>query len=399
MPQHISKKRNYFFNPKNFFAQRNIFEDTIRKIYNTEYVLDQQTFNEYNVLSNNCFINNAVCKIKNVSCNESIYLFKDTDDKCLNHYHLIRNKKQCVVVIGNDLLNLQAPLEQTISQSFGSQCAKIIDADCYVWQVKNTNNTINLFELEKIIKYLEQFNYLNTKIIFQMIDPIDCIKSIWWKFPTNIIKSKNTDVSILKNHLSYHFIDIEELEGSMNFIDNIDVFKDSFVLKYPSKNKMCYLSPQEFFDLYEWSILSYLDLLKSEYKNRLPNLDVIVWRDFSNFENKDLKIKKAKKSLIEFNLDKSIDLYYSKDKEFFYSLFRNSFRYKSKLLNQSKKRFNQKVFNNPVVLPVPKTHQLLFNDSSNKFETGILSPTLPKNFMSTINNFCSYILSQAGWHK
>lgn len=399
----LNIKRKYFHNDQLIFQQRHLYENIVRSSYQSPYLLDQSYFQPYHIISRNTFTDNSVCDIKSIDCFESIHMniIKNSYNN-FNHYHLKRNKDECLVVIGDDILHPQDNLESTLEHSFASHCAMIIDSDCYVWQIQNSNNTLNVIELEKILTHLSNYNYQSIKIIFQFKDPVDCIQSRWWNCVPIIEHCTDSEShNLIKNHLSYNILDVAVLDGIIDTLSNkknLSNLLDSFVFKYPNSDKPYFLSPQEFFELYESTVTSFLSSMISLFGKKFYNIDILLWKDYCNFENNFSSVKKIQKSLVEFTSDKKLTLQYSRDKDYFYKRFVNNHMSNIWNFRNIKRHLGVKYINNPVIMPVPKKYEPCFADASNKFETGDLVDKI--QFSSAkAKSWAHYLINESGWHK
>lgn len=302
------QKRLHFQNSKKLL-ENNSWENCIRSYNNINYP-DNDVANFFQFYPNKKFffktkdwLDGSCILYKNITLSQSLDLEENFQEDCsdFNKFHLIRNKKKCLIVIGNELFAdfNTSNIEKRLQKCFAGQCAKNLDTDLYSCHVDNIDNTSNSLFVGKILTYLEQYNYEKIYLIFQISDPVRCLTSLWWNPIVIALRKKN---SILKNHLSYHFFPYEDMVDFYKKENSIDFLKDSFViaLGQNNKNRSLILTPTEFYKIYEWSII---DIINAQIDG-FPSLHVksLYWRDFYRVCNSDLNI--IPKSFINFALGK-----------------------------------------------------------------------------------------------
>jgi len=220
-----------------------------------------------------------------------ISLQNSTQEDCkeYNRFHLIRNKKSCTVVIGNEIFGdlHEGNIEKRLNHTFAGLCAKKLDSDLYSCHIEKIDNTSNSLLIESTLNYLDAFNYDQIYLIFQISDPVRCFGSLWWDPITLMIQHPNP---ILKEHMSYHFWKHDQMLEVYRQGNDIDFLKDSFPFTLGKNKKNGYLTitPNEFYQIYEWSII---DIVKKQIdKFKSMKIKKIFWRDFYKVCNQDLDI-------------------------------------------------------------------------------------------------------------
>ena len=398
----FSQKRSYYQNTKKLLANDN-FLNCVRDIF---LVPKKPVFfpsNDYYVFSTKDeFLNNHKCFYRHTILDEyCLEQAKHQQEKRFQEIHLQRNKNICTIVIGNDLfIDDSQNLEQRLLTNFSGECAKLLDTDLFASNIQNIDNTSAVFHLDNILQYLTQFNYDKIQIVFQMVDPYSCFKSIWWNAIHMIEHSQN---DIFKCHPSYQFLSMEDIELAILYRSKEYCSDMHFYCMDKIENGYIILNPHEFFCLYEWSVL---DLLKHSLQKYNANFktSVVAWKDFFSVCNSDNPVPTIQKNLVQFATGESSIPYASN-----YELINSITHDRPMVILDIKDSWSTKegkydefdlqaprVFHN-VIEPNENTKVLFDNPIStvyNKFDDDWLKIT--KNNQS---QFASYVLKSVGWLK
>ena len=400
------QKRPYFQNSK-ILLENNSWENCIRSYSNVNYVPNSIN-NFFEFYSNNKlffqtnnWLNGSYILYKNIELGDSFDLLYNSSKKCYdyNKFHLIRNKDKCSIVIGNELFaNFNVTnIEKRLTNSFAGQFAKSLDTDLYSCHIANIDNTTNSLLIGKILKYIEKYNYKEIYLIFQLSDPSRCFKSLWWH-PVDVFCQQNNPV--VKHHLSYHFFLYEEMINYYKEENNIDFFKDSlfFSLGEKSKNGSVAITPNEFYKIYEWSII---DMINTQIDMSTSiNVNTIFWRDFYKVCNNDLNV--IQKSFLNFVTDKESLLPFDSENGFF---VRQLIDNHPKRLTKKMKKLYGKIPDIPkyvysvICEPGNLTEMFFLDNTSTQYSN--FDSDWPKNYQHypDTSKWANFILENAGWLK
>lgn len=284
----IQEKRIHFQNSENLLKD-SAWENCVRSYNNQIYsVSDFYENHKINFKTKN-WLDQSYLLYKNIKLDVITLLDNlNFDSKDYNRMHLCRNKKNCVIVIGDELLAnfKETNIEKRLTESFAGQLSKNLDADLYASNINQIDNTSNSLLITKALDHLQKFNYEQLYLVFQISDPARCLNSLWWD-PLEVISQNKND--ILKDHVSYHFFPFQQMLELYDKEKNIDFVKDSlfFTLGKKYKNGYLTITPTEFYQLYEWSIV---DLIQKQNKKYPVKIKTIFWKDFYRVCSSDLNI-------------------------------------------------------------------------------------------------------------
>ena len=392
----LQEKFKWFQDSKYIIDNIDLYESVIRKKLKINNNVIFQTYQKIDFLSNNQFLNGSILQYKHIKNDYNQY----TNDhiESYNNYHLLRNKKDCVVLIGNNLLHNVQDIETTLISSFQSTFAQLLDTDLYAWQVPDTNNTCNILQLNKILSYLQNYNYTNVKVVFQFLDPVKCFTSDWWD-PSMYITNELTEqeVNVFKKHMSYHFTDYEKINDFVSKTNGNSFFMDSFVINPPKKNNSFYfLNMHEFFQIYEWSIFDMLNYTLLKFKNKFNSVKCVVWRDFTNTLNNNLHLQACDICLSEFVKQNKTDIKYSNDQNLYQEMMSNDLYLDINNSSPIVKFYNTNRVYFPLLNGDDHNNRYLISNNPNKFESGEDVEYYTHEDVD-VNTWANYIVSQTNW--
>lgn len=395
----VAQKRTYFQNTSKLLHE-NTWEKCVRSYESNLNSVSNFYINDKIYFQTKDWLNASELLYKNIELKPLILLQDSNKENCkdYNRFHLIRNKKNCTVVIGNEIFaNLQEEnIEKRLNNTLASLCAEKLDTDLYSCHIENIDNTSNSLLLESTLKYLEQFNYDQIYLIFQISDPVRCFNSLWWDPITLMMQNPNP---ILKEHMSYHFWNHDQMLEAYRQDNDINFLKDSLVFSLGKNKKNGYLTitPNEFYQIYEWSIIDIVEKQIDKFESM--NIKKIFWRDFFNVCNKDLNLIDT--AFINF-IDQQINVlpYDSNNGNFVKDLVADE---PEKMIKKLKK-INfipdlPKYFYNVICEPSQIT-KLLFSDCSPTIYGEFFQRwMLEANRYSNVEKWANHILYKAGWLK
>tara|TARA_A100001015_G_scaffold305907_1_gene399326 strand:+ start:2084 stop:3292 length:1209 start_codon:yes stop_codon:yes gene_type:complete len=398
----FSQKRSYYQNTKKLIDNDNwlLCVQDFFKVSQNIVTFRSNDYFQFSTTDN--FLNQNKCYYRHTMLNQyNLEESKDTEQQKYQETHLYRNKKVCTIVMGNDLFSdSKQNLEERLSNSFSGECAKLLDTDLFASNIKDINNTSSVFHLKHILDYLSECDYETINVVFQMVDPNSCFKSIWWNAMHLL---EHTDNNIIKSHPSYQFLNKQQIDKLLE-IKGYDICKDMHFFNMEHKqNGYILLNPHEFFCLYEWSILDLLKHTLNTFTQRFK-INAVAWKDFYKVCNSDNPISTIKKNYLQYTQNEQ-EIAYTSNYDFINSIT-NSKPQVILDVNDPSSTNDEKIFFDGiepkrifynVIEPDDKT-KILFEDGS---PSKLVQPN--RNLSSIDKNnqkeFAGYVLKSVGWLK
>lgn len=398
----FSQKRSYYQNTKKLIANDNWLRciQDFFAIPKKSVSFDQ---NNYFLFSTkNKFLDNHKCYYRHTILD--LYSFEQAKNPIQQKYqeiHLQRNKKSCTIVIGDDLFHdSKQDLEQRLNHSFSGQCAKLLDTDLFASNIQGINNTSSVFHLKSILEYLSKSQYETINIVFQVVDPNNCFRSVWWNAMHLL---EHIDNDIIKSHPSYQFLTREQIDQLLEK-KGYDVCEDMHFFNMDQKqNGYILLNPHEFFCLYEWSITDLLKHTTNSFAKRFK-INSVAWKDFYKVCNLDNPIPTIQKNYLQYTKNEQ-EIAYTSNYDFINSITNSTPQVVLDVNDPSSTKDEKYFFDN--IEPKRVFYNVIEPDDKTKilFEDGSPSKLVqPNENLSSIdkNNqteFASYVLKSVGWLK
>ena len=398
----FSQKKSYYQNTKKLIANDNWLK-CIQDFFTVPQKPVSFSPNNYFLFKTKYkFLDDKKCYFRHTALDE--YNFEQAKNPAQQKYqemHLQRNKKTCTIVIGDDLfLNSEKDLEQRLNHSFSSECAKLLDTDLFTSNIQSINNTSSVFHLKNILDYLSECDYESINIVFQLVDPDNCFRSIWWNAMHLL---EHSDNNIIKSHPSYQFLTRDQIDELLE-IKGFDTCKDMHFFNMEEKqNGYIILNPHEFFCLYEWSITDLLKHTINTFTHRFK-INAVAWKDFYKVCNPDNPIPTIQKNYLQFTQNEQ-EIAYTSNYDFVNSITNSKPQVILDINDPASTRDEKYFFDG--IEPKRVFHNVIEPDDKTKilFEDGSPSKLVRTNQnLSSIDksnqtDFAGYVLKSVGWLK